>query len=403
MTTKIQPPIIDSFFIYARNLHRETAEGNGRDLSTVAIVNRSAVEIHQDPAVGNHQPAENGRCQRATLSRCACHAVASRTSASFSLEEMSVSHVESGDHQLSPTVINRSVSYEGAWASYSTKHGRVDANRSRSDSSINHESNMSEDGRDSMVFNYFDYQSLESLASSSITDCNSIQANFDDESPVNLSPSTIVDDEPATAKVSHDDDNDDVVQVFESPPVEEEALAEPSERPLYHNHICSNCPTENVGQTAVESAGPIDVESLDWAAPKSQHSSSASGRKSSVKTACSQSREKRRRRSKKQKLQTVAYDPSAARCSVSNPEMLRPSLTRHGHGQSARDWSILPIFKQLIAQKHQETGHPRQQQQQHQRQQFDDANEEGSVSDRRQRAMSSCPNLSIKCDVVEYF
>ena len=74
------------------------------------------------------------------------------------------------------------------------------------------------------------------------------------------------------------------------------------------------------------------------------------------------------------------------------------------------EWSILPIFKQLIVQKHLEQSCTNGTQSQPIRVDGDDEIGVGSIRKRPtvqdqqgQRQMASCPNLSIKCDVVEYF
>lgn len=241
-------------------------------------------------------------------------------------------------------------------------HPRSVVEHSRSDSSFNYESNVSElmDGK--ALANYFEYRSLESLESPTVDgslteEANSIQVNFDEGSTFN-SPG----DELLT-------DGLDVHQLY----------AAAAQQTLNHDQ-----------GTLLNGEEDVDVEepTRPTPPPPPPPPKSSSGRKGKSQST--------RERSKASRTGGGAKPPA-------EHQQCHPASSASRRGERHEEVEgILPIFKQLIVQKQLEsTGAHSQPLDTHQ-----DENEEVGrmmIKDSEDRQLSSCPNLSIKCDVVEYF
>jgi len=294
---------------------------------------------------------ENAFCNELTcLSRCACH-----ETRRVALESLSLSKIPVGKNYDNIFIKskNKSFSVQGALNDEAMPYADPYAN-SRSDSSFNYESNISEEKM--FTSECYKYRSLESVDSSH-TDCNSIQVNFDESSTLN-SPK----------------EEDLINTELKSSQVSNQQTAKTSTILYHRGSNCLSSETLNGNMDSVHLSHTPSVTSM------SSKSSQSRKRKKS------HSNRQRRRKSKTKSNDSISLN-SVTQCSISNPDIARRklSLNRTMKLDLTSNWSILPIFKQLIVQKRQG------------RRIVDDM----PVDDTRQ--MSSCPNLSIKCDVVEYF
>ena len=263
----------------------------------------------------------------------------------------------------------RSVSVQEA-LNDSTNSVDPQATNSRSDSSFNYESNFSED-KELSAIDCYKYQSLESVNSrlSSHTDCNSIRVNFDEGSTFNS-----LKDEQVT-DVSQEQSNG-------------LRLAEPSTASTQRG--CWSSETLNGNASLTHTASATSVSSSKSSQSKMSRSFSAhSGR---------QLRRKKSKSRPKTKANDSVSSNSMTQCSVSNPDLPQcrsssSSTKKTKLNDPAANWSILPIFKQLIVQKHQETANK----------ELEPYEYDSPVAGDTWPTTASCPNLSIKCDVVEYF
>ena len=431
--------LIVSFFFFPRtHSHRPESQTDTKDVVDGAAVDETTeirVQGNQltiDDAVSDTTSGKGSH--KVTFSRCACHSISAGrgVSESFSLNEIRFpggsdeDSIQLGGHALK----NRSVSFEGM---FTGRKWCATSSHSRSDSSFNHESNMSEDTRAAATFNYFDYRSLESLQNSSNnsnTDCNSIQVNFDDESPVTWSPKDILDDlppppdsilVPEPEEEEEEEEEEDAAATHPADDMDEDDASvsreqgtdvEPSSAEYNHNWSDQSCGTLKND----DDEDPSSVQSNPRRSWSTLNNNGGGGGSRKNVGKSRSARERRRPNSKKKRQQLSSEtDGSVSQYSVSNPELQqsrrrkRSALRRktiEGASAAPCDQSILPIFKQLIAQKHQDTFHQRPQIhpsgdgiiQNHE----DDVDDEDDENESCQR-ISSCPNLSIKCDVVEYF
>lgn len=287
------------------------------------------------------------------LSRCPCH-LRRQISQSFSMGEVSLFEKQGAVYQLQ----NRCISLQESLAANNCHIPRR-ASANPSDLSLNHESNVSEDKN--IFINHFEYHSLDGVDSSD-TDCNSIQVNFDEGSTMNNI--SLKEDEAST-------DAED---------------AGVNTQQVDHQTV-SNCTLQDSNESLNQIQKTVSSSSL-------KRCNDASDIKQvPYKMTKSRSTKEKRRKCKKNRIKMIVFSScsnSANQCSISNPEIHQRKtcfVTRTRNCESASDLDILPIFKQLIAQKHQEATCPKNQS-------FD--------SDKEEQALS-CPDLAIKCDVVEYF
>ena len=237
---------------------------------------------------------------------------------------------------------------------------------SHSDSSFNYEPNLSEE---KVFTSEYKYRSLESVDSSERNDCNSIQVNFDEGSTFNSPKEEDVSQINSELQLSSN-----FYQQYQQ--VNNQQASSNTNTNANHSYInCWSSETLN---------GNADGTCLS-------HTPSLT----SISSKSSQSRKRKKSHSSRQrrrKFNSKANDSnssnSVTQCSISNPDIARRKLSLNkaiNKQEATGNWSILPIFKQLIVQKHQGSG----------------TVNDVPVDETRQ--MSSCPNLSIKCDVVEYF
>lgn len=331
-----------------------------------------------------------------------------RSPTTSSLTEFDPLHSRSRSVQGTMATLSRTPSYLSGKAQY------VQQQHSRSDSSFNYESNISEMDTNKPV-NYFEYRSLESITSPTISDTTISQHDEEQEEEEEEANSTRV--------------NFDEGSTFTSPREEEPAVV--IEDGLYSPMVITNhspqmmmvmvngeksldnvrpTPPPTPATTPVKSASsppPVTNTSTCTFATNSSVSSKPSRPSSSSKKMGGKSKSARHRRRKAQSQNN--------KHASSNEDLSVRSGTKRTYGQQQAvhqshqhhhaDWSILPIFKQLIVQKQLECGGTQSQpitgvSDDERTTTTSLANEE---KDEVHRQMSSCPNLSIKCDVVEYF
>ena len=286
------------------------------------------------------------------LSRCACQETRRRV-----LESLSLSKIPIGQtyDNVSINPKNKSFSVQGA---LNDKTICADPFRnSRSDSSFNPESNVSEEKM--FPSDCYKYRSLESVDSSH-TDCNSIQVNFDEGSTFNSPKEEEMNNTEVKSNLYYQVSNQQTRNIV-----------------THTNHGGSNCWSS---ETLNGNADSVHLSHTPSVTSISSKSSPSRKRKKFHSS-------RQRRRKSKSKSNDSSSLNSVTQCSISNPDIARRklSLNKTVKHDLTGHWSILPIFKQLIVQKHQGSG----------------TVDAMSVDEARQ--MSSCPNLLIKWDVVEYF
>lgn len=246
----------------------------------------------------------------------------------------------------------------------------------KSDSSFNYESNISEmENSGRRPVNCFEYRSLESLV--------------DSASDTTISRGDVEDEEANSTRVNVDESS-----LFNSPrDVDESSVVVMEDDPF--------CPLPNHGLVVLNGSN-IPVEGVpETSSPPTPVNSTASGKsRSSGRRANGKSqstRERRRRPKSARKSPEDRRTPLERSPSVPAPPL--PPFEPASQEVEPTDLSILPIFKQLIVQKQIETSSSNG------RSQPINVNEVNSVGDQSQkeRQLASCPDLFIKCDVVEYF
>lgn len=284
-------------------------------------------------------------------------------------------------HQRSYSV---QVMMSGAGGGQSGKTCAV-VEHSRSDSSFNYESNVSElmDGK--ALVNYFEYRSLESLESAttdgSLTEeANSIQVNFDECSTTFNSP--------------RDDWEGEVNQLYAAV---DDAVSAAQES--HHHHPPPPLPVGdpsgslNHDQTTLNGAAEAEVvTTIPHQSETPPSSTSTTVVRQTVKSSS--------RKNKSHSTRTRGRRNRKSKPDVRSSQALMGESERH---QQHEHVAILPIFKQLIVQKQLESTV--------QSQPLNSKSNDGSRDDIQRprskefedRQLASCPNLSIKCDVVEYF
>ena len=294
---------------------------------------------------------ENGGYSEITcLSRCACHETRRRMFESFSLSKIAISQ-KYDNISIKP----KSFSVQGALNDETTYTDPY--SNSKSDSSLNYESNISEEKM--FPSECCKYRSLESV-NSNHTDCNSIQVNFDESSTFNSPKEEEMINTELKSSLFYQVSNQQTIKTSTNT-----------------NHSSSNCwssDTLNGNADSVHLSHTPSVTSI------SSKSSQSRKKKKFLST-------RQRKRKSKPKSNDTSSLNSVTQCSISNPDITRrkPSLNKTMKQDLTGNWSILPIFKQLIVQKHQ------------------GSRIVNDIPVDETRQMSSCPNLSIKCDVVEYF
>jgi hypothetical protein len=428
-----------------------------------------------------------------SVSRCACHHSSAlpgfggsgtarrrrcQMMESFSLTEIRSSPSGGNGTSLSPEfqpIHNRSLSVQGTMATHrrqqspyyldckagATPYGHHQHEQSHSDSSFNYESNMSEVDTMNKPVNYFEYRSLESLDSPTISDttisqqdenegeaeeeeeeeeegeeegeeeeeeANSTRVNFDEGSTF-TSPReeelVVIEDglyslpmvianlhSPQTVVVNGL--GGDKTTTTTPPPTSPKEMRRKTPPPTPSTTpVKTSCTDLTVGSTATTL--PCNVNSSCVKPPgrsASMQSSKGSSRGSARGKTKSQSTRDRRRRAAQSNNKHTSNEDVSGRTSKRTPHGHQPSDQQRPQqttGGEHADWSILPIFKQLIVQRQLESGggcHS---------QPIGGLNDDERIStttttkpaieeiDEGHRQMSSCPNLSIKCDVVEYF
>ena len=282
----------------------------------------------------------------------------------------------------------------------------------RSDSSFNYESNLSEldsqNNKRSLMSNCFEYRSLESINSAPTTisggtveeeeeEANSTQVNFDEGSTTFNSPKEEL----------------EVVDGMKSP------LSSACDDPVLQKHkrhfslrLC------NHDANKINGAEFMTERPLTPSTTPVKTSSSSGGSAGSIKQSGGRRKNQSQSTRERRKTRLVVHSGGGGKPAISHEDISDNNrIQRHSPPEDFLDhqseWSILPIFKQLIVQKHLEQSSCTNGTQSQPIRIEDDAEESGSSSRRRQTtqdqqghrqmAMASCPNLSIKCDVVEYF
>lgn len=408
-----------------------------------------------------------------SVSRCACHhssasglgvSGAARRRRCQMMESLSLTEIRSSPITGNGTSLssefepihNRSLSVQGTMATRSRlspysvdcKTGAPYGHQqehSRSDSSFNYESNMSEVDPANKLVNYFEYRSLESLESPTISDttisqqdgegndeevdeeeeANSTRVNFDEGSTF-TSPReedlVVIEDGLYSLPMAIADLNSSQAATVvngvggdKSPPSPEEMRLSPPPTTTPVKTSCTGSPSlpsptlTSSTLTLAAAAATCNVAFTGTPCRSSSTSSKGSRGSTSGKSKSQSTRDRRRRAQSNNKLNS--NEDLSGR--LSKP-------TQHGHQQQSElrtpqptvehsDWSILPIFKQLIVQRQMETGGACHSQP------ISGVTDDERITtktttkaaiediDEDHRQMSSCPNLSIKCDVVEYF
>lgn len=388
---------------------------------------------------------KNANKSSSEASRCACYSTPTAKTAtttrrrcqmieSFSLTEIRSSPVGSMSLlEFEPVQLNRCSSVQGTMLAqhspylgggkspYSVHHQQQ---HSRSDSSFNYESNMSEMETNKLV-NYFEYRSLESIESPTISDTTMSQQDGEEDDEEEANSTQVNFDEGSTFTSPRDDEPPAVIEdVVDSPALHmanhnpQLALAvngENNKTDVFKPEVRSTpppTPATTPVQTSTAGNSPVLSTSTFVCDPlASKPNTTGGGHRSGAKKFPTKSKSARHRRRK--------TSSTNKKCVSSNEDIV--SIVRSGGHhqrysgdgdhlshtiQQSTDWSILPIFKQLIVQKQLEQSGGTQSQ------------PIGGVGDderptktvvieekdlETQRQMSSCPNLSIKCDVVEYF
>jgi hypothetical protein len=446
-------------FISNLSVDRSGVGGGGRTQSGDSPSDEwGAAQVHKSPG-------------SVSVSRCACHHSSAsgfegsgtarrrrcQMMESFSLTEIRSSPSGNGT-SLSPEfepIHNRSLSVQGTMATHprqspyylekGTPYGQQQEH-SRSDSSFNYESNMSEVDTMNKPVNYFEYRSLESLDSQTISD-TTISQQDGDENEGEQEEEDLEEEEEEEEEANSTRVNFDEGSTFTSPREEELVVIEdglyslpmvianlhspqtvvvvngldktppPSSPQKMRNTppptptttpVKTSCP-DSRDLTGCATTTPCNVNSSVKPSHSSSTSSKGSRGPSRGKTKSLSTRD-RRRRAQSNNKRTSNEDVSVRTCQRTLHD---PQADQHSQqtasGEHA-DWSILPIFKQLIVQRQLETGggcHS---------QPIGGISDDERITttttttktaieeiDEGHRQMSSCPNLSIKCDVVEYF
>lgn len=253
----------------------------------------------------------------------------------------------------------------------------------KSDSSFNYESNVSEvENSGRRPVNCFEYRSLESL--------------IDSASDTTISRGDVEDEEANSTRVNVDESS-----LFNSP----RDLDEPSSVVVMADDPF--CPVPNHGLVVLNGSNVVAedgaVQTPGSSSPPTPVNSLASGKqRSSGRRANGKSqstRERRRRPKTTRKSSDDANKRTPLERSPSVPTAPLPSSEPVCPEVEPADLSILPIFKQLIVQKQIETGANNGRSQPIN---FNEANSTAGLS-QKERQLASCPDLFIKCDVVEYF
>ncbi|KAI9555104.1 gamma-aminobutyric acid B receptor [Daphnia sinensis] len=382
-----------------------------------------------------------------SVSRCACHHSSAsglgvggparrrrcQMMESLSLTEIRSSPITGNGTSLSSEfepIHNRSLSVQGTMATRSRlspysldcKTGAPYGHQqehSRSDSSFNYESNMSEVDPANKLVNYFEYRSLESLDSPTISDTTISQRDGEPNDDEDVDDGEDEEEEEANStRVNFDEGStftspreEDVVVIEDglyslpmvvngdkSPPSDPEQMRlTPPTTPVKTSPVGSpSLPSPNL--TSATATCNVALTGTPCRSSSSKGSRGSTGGKSK-----SQSTRDRRRRAQGNNKLNSNEDLSgrSSKPQASEQRTQQPTAIEHS------DWSILPIFKQLIVQRQMETGggcHS---------QPIGDISDDDRITtktkaaiehvDEDHRQMSSCPNLSIKCDVVEYF
>ncbi|XP_057377524.1 uncharacterized protein LOC130699234 [Daphnia carinata] len=405
-----------------------------------------------------------------SVSRCACHhssgsglgvSGAARRRRCQMMESLSLTEIRSSPITGNGTSLssefepihNRSLSVQGTMATRSRlspysvdcKTGAPYGHQqehSRSDSSFNYESNMSEVDPANKLVNYFEYRSLESITSPTISDttisqqdddanddevdeeeeeeeANSTRVNFDEGSTF-TSPReedlVVIEDGLYSLPMAITDMNSSQtvmvvngVDKSSSSPEETRLTPSPATTPVKTSCTGSSpsLPSPNVtsATTTTTTTTACNVTFTSTPCRSSSTSSKGSRGSTSGKSKSQSTRDRRRRAQGNNKLNSnedVSGRSSKPTQQGSEQRTQQPAIEHS-------DWSILPIFKQLIVQKQLESGggcHS---------QPISGVSDDERITtktttksaiediDEDHRQMSSCPNLSIKCDVVEYF
>ena len=247
----------------------------------------------------------------------------------------------------------------------------------KSDSSFNYESNISEmENSGRRPVNCFEYRSLESLA--------------DSASDTTISRGDVEDEEANSTRVNVDESS-----LFNSP----RDIDESSVIVMEDDHFC---PLPNHGLVVLNGSSiPVEERVPETSSPPTPVNSTASGKSQSSGRRAngkSQSTRDRRRRPKSARKSPVDRRTLLER-SPSVPAPPMPAFEPACQDVEPTDLSILPIFKQLIVQKQIESCSSNG------RSQPINVNEVNSTGgqSQKERQLASCPDLFIKCDVVEYF
>ena len=378
--------------------------------------------------VANHQQGSSNLFRSTSaqssseLSRCACqHSAVSpggsstptttntrrrrrrRTNRLTMLESLSLTEIrspKSHQHQqfnLREGGIGRSLSVQGGMMIASSSP--MDKVYHRSDSSFNYESNLSEldsqNNKPSLMSNCFEYRSLESINSA----------------PTTISGGTVEEeeDEANSTQVNFDEGS----TTFNSPKEELEPMAEDSMMQQQQRHLPlrlsnHNANTLNGGEFMTEtpptpSTTPVKTSGAG--------ESSCNSIKQSGGRRKNQSQSTRERRKTRIVSHSGGGKPASSHEDITDNNRIQRNAPPEDFLDNQSEWSILPIFKQLIVQKHLEQSCTNGTQSQPIRLDGDDdeisvgsSKNRPTVQDQQvHRQMASCPNLSIKCDVVEYF
>jgi len=326
------------------------------------------------------------------------------------MESLSMTEIRSPKHQQQLHLsegVGRSLSVQGGMMVVSSP---VDKMQYRSDSSFNYESNLSEldsqNNKRSLMSNCFEYRSLESINSAPTTisggtveeeeeeEANSTQVNFDEGSTTFNSPKEEL----------------EVVDEIKSP-----SLPCASDDPVLHQQHNRHL-SLRLGNHDANKVNGAEFMTERPLTPSTTPVKTSGGIKQSGGRRKNQSQSTRGRR----RTRLVVHSGGGGKPAISHEDISDNNrIQRHSPPEDFLDhqteWSILPIFKQLIVQKHLEQSSCTNGTQSQPIRIEDDGEESGSSSSRRRRqtsqnqqghrqmAMASCPNLSIKCDVVEYF
>ena len=434
------------------------------------------------PSEVYHQAVVPKSSTSPTVSRCACHRPPATSPScwpsnrrrcqmveSFSLTEIrSPATGASLFSEFEPThSLSRSRSVQGTTLSsrlspYLGGGGKATCpyaqqQHSHSDSSFNYESNMSEmDATQSKPVNYFEYRSLESITSPTVSDttisqqgdndvlaegeeeeeeeANSTRVNFDEGSTF-TSPReeelVAIEDgfySPASYSVliaNHNLVNGGEKQVSAppQPPSPREGIRStppptPATTPVKTSSCSGSRPSSPSTATATTTTTTSSTSTTTFVNLSSVHQHKEGQRSSSGRKKTGGSKSKSQSARDRRRTRAQSNNKHASNEDVSVRSGKRTLGQQHQHQQAVHqlqqqqhpaDWSILPIFKQLIVQKQLESGGTQSQ-----------PISSGLSDDERimttttttatideiddgHRQMSSCPNLSIKCDVVEYF